>query len=128
MDTDERAALQARGIGLAKTHVYIAAGEDKEDPDVLVVSMADYFQGETFTIEAHELDVEFNEGAVIEGTEGEESAGKIAESTEKICGKDTTFTLPMNRMARVKITYLENDAIVDITPGARSGWIDWINI
>ena len=135
MEQEEKAALQARGIGLTKTHVYLADGEEKNDPQRLAVSMSDYFAGDTFEAHAFELnaavvddELVYSEGDELTGTEGEESSGRIADSTARISGKEITYPLPENRSARVKITFAGSEQIIDITPSSKSAWIDWVNV
>lgn len=114
---EEKAALRLRGIGLTIAHIAV-------EEDQLIVSMCDYFEGESVSYAVCELENGV-EGDAITGSGAENCNGKVAASDLKICKKDTTYPLTIGASARVKITYNAQEQTVDITPTNKSAWVNW---
>lgn len=119
MDPEEKLKLQARGVGITKSLVFV-------EEDQVHVSTSDFFEGEVVSCTAFSLDTEEKEKSELLGVTSKATSGNIAGSEAKTCGVETVFDLPDTRLARVHLIYLEEERTIDITPKNTRMWISWV--
>jgi len=134
VDPEKKEEADKRGIGRTKAHIYVEDPEEKEDPFILCVSLADFFEGESISVVVKKINQDGTLGAVIDAIPAPEDSpalvckGKIAGIDLLTCTNNTSYPLPEEDSARITISYLGVEQTLDITPRSRSGWLDWAGL